>query len=214
MWHSVAVNSLDPATGRVLWEQPFELQMGLCVATPVFDGEHLLVSSFFNGSVILGLSDAPPAARVLWRGQSDSEIDTDGLHALITTPVIDAMHVCGICSYGQLRALEISSGQRLWESQELVGEKARWAAGFIVRQGRRYFINTDRGDLVIARLTPEGYREIDRTRLIEPTTSGGGRRERKAVHWSHPAYANGHIIVRNDREILRASLLSSTRADE
>ncbi len=39
-------------------------------------------------------------------------------------------------------------------------------------------------------------------------------RERKAVHWPHPAYANGHIIVRNDREILRASLLSSTRADE
>ena len=38
--------------------------------------------------------------------------------------------------------------------------------------------------------------------------------ERKAVHWPHPAYANGHIIVRNDREILRASLLSSTRADE
>jgi outer membrane protein assembly factor BamB len=180
----------------------------------VFDGEHLLVSSFFNGSMMLGLSDDPPAARVLWRGQSDSEIDTDGLHALITTPVIDAMHVYGICSYGQLRALEVSSGVRVWESQQAVGEKARWASGFIVRQGKRYFINTDRGDLVIARLTPEGYEEIDRTRLIEPTSSGGGRRELKAVHWSHPAYANGHIIVRNDREIVRASLLSSTRAEQ
>lgn len=67
------------------------------------------------------------------------------------------MCVYGICSYGQLRALEISSGHRLWESQELAGEEARWTAGFIVRQGRRYFINTDRGDLVIARLTPEGF---------------------------------------------------------
>ena len=105
---------------------------------------------------MLGLSDASPTQSVLRRGQIDSKIGTDGLHALITTPVIDAMHICGICSYGQLRALEISSGQRLWESQELVGEKARWAAGFIVRQGKRYFINTDRGDLVIARLTPEG----------------------------------------------------------
>ena len=26
------------------------------------------------------------------------------------------------------------------------------------------------------------------------------------VHWSHPAYANRHIVVRNDREIVRASL--------
>ena len=51
-------------------------------------------------------------------------------------------------------------------------------------------------------------------RRIKPTALGDGRRERKAVHWSHPAYANGHFIVRNDREILRASLLSSTRADE
>jgi len=26
------------------------------------------------------------------------------------------------------------------------------------------------------------------------------------VHWSHPAYANRHIFVRNDQEILKASL--------
>ncbi|MEE8130695.1 MAG: hypothetical protein V3T48_10420 [Vicinamibacterales bacterium] len=26
------------------------------------------------------------------------------------------------------------------------------------------------------------------------------------MRWSHPAYANRHIVVRNDREILRASL--------
>jgi len=26
------------------------------------------------------------------------------------------------------------------------------------------------------------------------------------VHWSHPAYANRHIFVRNDKEILSASL--------
>ena len=75
-----------------------------------------------------------------------------------------------------------------------------------MRHGDRYFVNTDRGDLVIAHFTPEGYREIDRTVLIEPTSKGGGRRELNAVLWTHPAYANRHIIVRNDREILRASL--------
>jgi hypothetical protein len=36
----------------------------------------------------------------------------------------------------------------------LTQEKARWASGFIVRQGDRFFINNDRGDLVIAALSP------------------------------------------------------------
>jgi hypothetical protein len=37
---------------------------------------------------------------------------------------------------------------------------------------------------------------------------GGGRNRRElgAVAWPHPAYANRHIVMRNDREILRASL--------
>jgi hypothetical protein len=124
---------------------------------------------------------------------------------LITTPVIDGETVYGIGSYGELRGLDARTGRRRWESLELIGEKARWAAAFIVRLGERYVINTDRGDLVFADLTPEGYREIDRTPLIEPTSPGSGR-ERRAVHWSHPAYANGHVVVRNDEEIVRARL--------
>jgi hypothetical protein len=84
-------------------------------------------------------------------------------------------------------------------------EQGRNAAAFIVRHGDRYIINHDRGELILARLTPEGYEEISRTELIQPT-SPGGRRERGAVNWSHPAYANGHIFARNDEEILCASL--------
>ena len=42
--------------------------------------------------------------------------------------------------------------------------------------------------------------------LIMPTTDPGNRRERGAVNWSHPAYANRHIYARNDEEIIAASL--------
>ena len=80
---------------------------------------------------------------------------------------------------------------------------------FMVKQGDRYLANTDEGYLVSAQFTPEGYVELGRTRLIEPTTSSGlGPRKEfdRLVNWSHPAYANGHIVQRNDREIIRASL--------
>ncbi len=53
-------------------------------------------------------------------------------------------------------------------------------------------------------------KRLRRAQLSEPTNSNGlrARRERGAVNWVHPAYANGHIVIRNDNEIVRASLLA------
>ena len=104
------------------------------------------------------------------------------------------------------RCLVAATGDRVWETQDATSERARWASAFIVQHEDRVFINNDRGDLIIARLTPEGYEEIDRTPLIAPTSRPGNRRELTHVNWSHPAYANRHIIARNDEEIISASL--------
>jgi outer membrane protein assembly factor BamB len=182
----------------------------MTLATPVSSGARLLVSSFYNGSMLLEL--AGEKASVLWKGKSDSEINTDGLHAVVNTPVIDADHIYGICSYGQFRCLNLKTGERVWETMEVTKEKARWASGFIVRQGNRYFINNDRGELIIAKLSPQGYQEISRTVLIKPTTNPGNRRELGAVNWSHPAYANRHILARNDEEIISVPLEKSANS--
>jgi len=40
--------------------------------------------------------------------------------------------------------------------------------------------------------------------LIQPTT--GQLPQRNGVCWSHPAFANRHVIVRNDQELVCASL--------
>ena len=120
--------------------------------------------------------------------------------------MIDGDYIYGICSYGQFRCLRASTGERIWETQDVTMEKARWATGFLVRNADRYFINNDRVDLIIARLSPEGYHEISRAKLIKPTSNSGNRRELGAVNWSHPAYANRHILARNDEEIISVSL--------
>ena len=49
-----------------------------------------------------------------------------------------------------------------------------------------------------------GYTEIDRARLIRPTLKQLGRRG--GVTWSHPAFANRRVYIRNDEEILCADL--------
>jgi outer membrane protein assembly factor BamB len=206
MWDPTEVASLDPVTGKVYWRQPFKVEAAMTVATPVQSGSLLLVSTFYNGPLMLTLDKKRPAATVLWKGKSNSEIQTDGLHAVIATPVIDGDYIYGICSYGQLRGLNARTGERLWETQGFTKERRRWVSGFIVRHGDRYFMNNDRGDLVIAKMSPQGYEEISRTSLIKPTTPPENRRELTYVNWVHPAYANKHLYTRNDEEIIAVSL--------
>jgi outer membrane protein assembly factor BamB len=205
-WHPAGLASLDPETGQVFWEQPFKLNVGLAVGTPVHDGARLLVSAFYNGPMMMRLGADQPKASMAWKGQSDSEVKTDGLHSLISTPVIDGDYVYGVCSYGLLRCLNANTGERVWETLAATGENARWSTAHIVRHKDRYFVNNDRGDLILAKLSPKGYEELSRTTLIKPTSRPGNRREREFVNWSHPAYANGHIFARNDEEIICASL--------
>ena len=213
VWHASALVSLNPETGDVYWEQSWEVGAGMSVATPVRDGNYLLVSQFYHGSMMMRLDADRPSATMLWKGSSRSEMpdETDGLHAMITTPIIRGDYVYGVGSYGELRGLSARTGERLWMSDQMTAQ-ARWGTAFMVRQGDRYFVTNDDGYLIIARFTPEGYVEVDRTMLIEPTSRSGygpQRRHDRPVSWSHPAYANGHVIQRNDHEILRASLVAS-----
>ena len=210
VWHAGALVSLDPVTGEVYWEEAWEVGAGMSVATPVHSGNHLLVTQFYGGSLMMRLGQDRPTASLLWKGQSRSEMpgETDGLHALITTPILEDDHVYGVCSYGELRALSADSGERVWVSDEMVAQ-ARWGTAFMVKHRDRYFVNNDDGFLIIAQFTPEGYVEQSRTKLIEPTSSAGyGPRKAfdRLVNWTHPAYANRHIFQRNDNEIIRASL--------
>lgn len=206
VWLPTSLVSLDPATGKTYWDQATKVGASMTVATPVQSGSLLFVSSFYNGGMMMDLDDKKPAATMLWQGKSDSEIQTDTLHAVTGTPVVVGDHIYGLCSYGQFRCLLAKTGARLWESQAVTKEHARWAAGQIVRHGERLFINNDRGELLIVKPSPQGYQEISRTHLIKPTTDPTNRRELVNVNWSHPAYANRHIYARNDEEIIAASL--------
>ena len=71
-----------------------------------------------------------------------------------------------------------------------------------MKNGDRYFIFNQMGELVIAKLTPQKYEEIDRAKVIEPTNVSFGTR----VVWSHPAFANKCAYVRNDKEVVCVSL--------
>jgi len=204
IWHPESINSLDPESGKLFWTAPMEVRSGLSIPTPRQHGDLLFITSFYNGPIMLRLAKDKPAATVLWRGKSTSERHTDGLHSIIPTPSFDGDYIYGVCSYGQLRCLKAETGERVWETFEATtgGKEVRWANAFLIKNGDRYFLPNEKGDLIIARLAPSGYHEISRTHLLEPTNTAAGR----DVVWSHPAFANKSIYARNDKEIVCASL--------
>ena len=104
---------------------------------------------------------------------------------------------------------QISAPYRVWETQAVTKFKARHTTAFWVRNGDRYFIANDSGDLIIAKLAPDGYHEISRTPLIKPTVLFARRLRVTA----HPAYANKHLVIRNDEEIISVSLAANKEAE-
>ena len=117
-----------------------------------------------------------------------------------------------------MRGLLADSGERVWGAEGLTNSN-RWASAYFIKHEDRYFVYNENGDLIIARFGPEGYVELDRTHLLDPTSQSGyglsqvGTRSRRRhgdsnrlVNWAHPAFANRHIVLRNDEEVIRVSM--------
>ncbi|HKL34022.1 MAG TPA: hypothetical protein VJ919_15890, partial [Tangfeifania sp.] len=110
-------------------------------------------------------------------------------------------YIYGVDSYGELRCLELLTGDRVWEDQTAV-DRGRWAnIHFIQKEDKTWMFN-EHGELLITELSPEGFNEISRTKIIEPTK----KQLPRGVTWSHPAFANKYVFIRNDRELICTSL--------
>jgi len=201
IWHPHAVSSLDPAGGKVLWEIPWDVKASLCIPMPRQVGKRLFLTSFYNGPRMIEVGSDGKSATVVWKGKSNSEERTDGLHSIMPTPWVTDSHIYGVCSYGQLRCLDAKTGQRLWETRAATGD-GRWWNAFLIPHEDRFFIHNEQGDLIIAELSPAGYKELSRAKLVAPTRKVN---ERMTV-WSHPAFAMKSVFARNDKEIVRVNL--------
>jgi hypothetical protein len=152
--------------------------------------------------MVVELAAETPAAEIVWRNKIQQ-----GISPVNVQPFVNNGVMYGFDQDGQLYAVELPSGKRLWETTEPVSERPLYSGtAFIVRHGDagdRYWLFNERGDLIIANLTPEGYREIDRAaQLLAPTNQAMGR----DVVWSMPAFANRRMYVRNDQECICVDL--------
>ncbi len=196
-WTEHSLSGLNTETGEIFWRIPWKTGSGMSISTPVLYNDHIFVSAFYSGSLLVNLGDDYTTAEKVWQRSGESERKTDALHCVINTPVIIDDYIYGVDSYGELRCLEFSTGDRIWEDQTAV-DHGRWANIHFIEKGDKIWMFNEHGELIISELSPAGFHEISRTKIIEPTK----KQLPRGVTWSHPAFANRHVFIRNDEEMV------------
>mgnify|MGYP000959746700 CR=1 FL=1 len=136
VWTAENLNGLDPETGKIYWKIPFEVRMGMGISTPVVYNDKIFVSCFFSGSLLVRLNKDKLSAEKVWMRAGESEYKTDALHCVINTPVIRNDYIYGVDSYGELRCLNLLTGDRVWEDLSAV-RKNRWANIHFIEKGKQ-----------------------------------------------------------------------------
>src|SRR5262249_40015037 len=150
----------------------------------------LLVGDYWTGGFAVKLDVRDENPKKLWQGRQAS--------LLMSTPLIRAGHVYALDKDKGLTCIEIATGKVKWDG-EFVTPRGRNPQASLVWAGERALIFNELGELILARLSPEGFQEISKTPILENGT------------WANPAYAGNCIFARNDKEIVCVPLLKFTK---
>jgi outer membrane protein assembly factor BamB len=199
IWHGEAVNGLDPKSGEVFWSAPFKPEYGMSIGAPRVWKDLVFVMGFNRKSGALRVAPDSKSAELAW----GLDIRKGG-SGVLNTALVDPDGLVYTAGGGkQFRCFDINDGTRIWESEKPLlnadGKTGSWPSCFTTKHTPSgvTFISNDHGELITAKLSRDGYEEISRTKLIEPTHKVGNR----LLVWSHPAYANRRIYLRNDMAI-------------
>jgi outer membrane protein assembly factor BamB len=193
-----AISGVNPATGEEYWTTPYEATSGSIIMSPIRSGNYLFIGGYSDKNLLLELSQDKPGVKVVWR-----DVPRKAISPVNVQPYCEDGVMYGFDQRGQLLAVEIPSGERLWNTAQPIADRpAGSATAFIVKHKDRYFFFTEKGDLVIGKLSREGFEEIDRAHVLDPTGTANGR----DVLWSAPAFANRTMFARNDKELIAVDL--------
>jgi len=198
--------AFSPADGKLLWShaQP-KGAWPISIPAPVVHNDLLFFSAAHSGSVLFRLAPDRATPEVVWENGGRKR-SPDTLTPVIPDPLVLNRLAVGVQTDGELRCLDLMTGKRLWETTEVL-PKAWHGTMHLVRAGEtgdRAWIFSERGELILARLTAEKFQELTRAKLIDPTLEGGPRG--RPVTWAHPAFAYRHVFARSDQKLVCADL--------
>ncbi len=182
------VFSLNQTDGKVQWVQSgtLETQGVFGVAAPAVS----------QGTVVAGFSSGELSAyryengRILWQdalSRTSVTTSVSSLSDIDAAPVIDGGRVYAVGQGGRMVALELSTGQRLWE-QNFAGISTPWIAG------EWLFVVTDDARLVCLSRSNGKARWIAQLKRFQ-----NEKKRSDAITWFGPILAGNRLVLTNSR---------------
>ena len=180
-WTPDNVRGLDPATGKLLWTVPYKVTYGVSITTPIFRDDIVFVTGYWEGSKAIRLGAMPTDADLIWE-------DGKELRGLMAQPLYRAGLVYTMDKGHGLTCFELATGKKLWDDGNRLTPRGRNPHASIVwlNDSDRILAVNAVGELILGRLTREGYTEQSRTKILDGRV------------WGHPAFAGKHLYVKSD----------------
>ena len=181
-FHAMGV---DPADGTVLWKFPWTVQHDLTIAQPLITASNRFVLSagYGKGAVAVRVDESGTglSAQEVWSSRF--------LKNKFTSSVLHEGYIYGL-DESILTCLDADTGERQWKD-------GRYDYGQLILAGEHLVILSGRGELALARATPERHEEVAIFQAIEGKT------------WNHPAIGDGYLLIRNAVEMACFDVASS-----
>ena len=168
---------LDPADGKLLWEQPWKTEYDVNSAQPIPTGPNTLFISagYGHGAALLEIAvqGSGYAARQVWfSNRMKNKFNSSALYN---------GYLYGL-DEGILACIDARTGEQKWKG-------GRYGYGQLLLAGDHIVLITEGGELVLIKATPDRHQELARFQAIEGKT------------WNNPAISNGILLVRNTTEM-------------
>lgn len=165
---------VDAETGKFLWSHYQPNQWSVHANTPVFsNGMLYCTSGYGQGTVALQLNEDGSSATQKW---FNSSLD----NRMGGTVLIDGyLYGSGDKNRGWY-CIDAQSGEQKWSSKTP-------GNGVVIAADGMLYIYSDRGELVLAKATPDAFELTGQTKVSHGT----------AQHWAHPVINNGILYLRH-----------------
>ncbi len=163
---------IDPADGKLLWEQPVEAFRGMNILTPVVEGDIVFTSTYGGKTIGFKITevDGKFTATEAWRHKAQG---------YMSTPIVIGGVAYNYLKSQRLMAIEVATGRELWTSERSFGKY--WS---LVARADRILALDEGGTLHLLRENKEKFDMLDSRKVAD---SGA---------WAHLGVAGEQIFIR------------------
>lgn len=179
-----------PDRGKVVWETN-EFAPSVVAPSPVImnDGYIFMTAGYGAGSALLKAETGKRSVRLVRQYQP-----SEGLAAEQQTPIYLNGYLYGIQpkDAGGLRnQFVVASALNPQEIVASSGKEERFGLGPYIVADEKFFILNDDGEMTIAKISPAGFKSLDKARIIDGHDS-----------WGPLVITGGYLLMRDSKTLL------------